>query len=61
MGGKVKSVTSNEITHHSMIDIMKQAFAVPKSEIDRREKEWQESQHKRGRPKKSKNTSKGIS
>jgi hypothetical protein len=52
--------TQNNIgqpAHHSMLDIIKQAFTVPKSEIDRREAEWRKAQHKRGRPKKAKKIS----
>ncbi len=49
-----KKPSPSSSPHHSMIDIMKQAFAVPKAEIDRREKEWQKTTHKRGRPKKDK-------
>jgi hypothetical protein len=31
---------------------LKRLLAVPKAELDRREKEWQQQEHKRGRPKK---------
>lgn len=35
-------------------DALKRALSVPKAEIDRREKAWAESDHKLGRPKKTK-------
>jgi hypothetical protein len=40
--------------HDKMLEALGRALSVPKSEIDRREAEWQAKQHKRGRPKKGK-------
>jgi len=43
-----------------MLNGLRRALSVPKAEIDRREKEWQEATHKRGRPKKAKKVESAI-
>lgn len=54
--GRPKKLTPEPPGHENMMAGLRRALAVPKAEIDRREKEWQEKQKaKKGTPKAAEN------
>lgn len=45
--GRPKNPTPEPPGHEAMMEGLRKSLAVPKSEIDRREKEWQEQQDRK--------------